>query len=151
MYVWSQIEDCLNSIHGCCPDGVSEATGPGFEGCDDVVVVAGCERTYYGCCPDGLTPAEGLFVKHGVINMWQGWNLTKCAEGTPDPKLTISWGPREIHGARFLHEYIMGVKMMGSSGPQALKTMGPEPKSWGIGPQVISTPDVVILLVNLRC
>ncbi|KAJ6638506.1 Papilin, partial [Pseudolycoriella hygida] len=43
---------CQDSTYGCCQDGISEATGPGFHGCD-------CKKSQFGCCSDGRTPAEG--------------------------------------------------------------------------------------------
>ncbi|XP_062596568.1 papilin-like [Saccostrea cucullata] len=54
-------DPCKNSRFGCCEDGVSEATGPNFEGCDLDGRPSGdfCNETVYGCCPDGETPAQG--------------------------------------------------------------------------------------------
>lgn len=43
---------CQDSTYGCCQDGVSEATGPKFHGCD-------CKKSQFGCCPDQRTPADG--------------------------------------------------------------------------------------------
>ncbi|CAL1587069.1 unnamed protein product [Knipowitschia caucasica] len=47
---------CAQTYYGCCPDGVSPATGPRSQGChrDD------CVTSRYGCCLDGLTPALGF-------------------------------------------------------------------------------------------
>lgn len=46
---------CLESEFGCCPDGVSPATGPKDRGCPPSL----CEQTIFGCCPDKVTPAMG--------------------------------------------------------------------------------------------
>ncbi|XP_055695924.1 papilin isoform X3 [Lutzomyia longipalpis] len=49
---------CAQSTYGCCPDGISEATGENFHGCD-IIDEADCTKSFYGCCPDGRTPAKG--------------------------------------------------------------------------------------------
>lgn len=41
--------------YGCCPDGVSPATGAKNKGCPD----SRCNESLFGCCPDGVTTAEG--------------------------------------------------------------------------------------------
>ena len=53
--------DCAQAFFGCCPDGVSEASGPDLAGCDGVIVQpeSGCASTKYGCCLDQETPALG--------------------------------------------------------------------------------------------
>ncbi|XP_072218787.1 papilin b, proteoglycan-like sulfated glycoprotein [Leuresthes tenuis] len=50
------VPPCSQSVHGCCPDGQTSATGPRNQGCtpDD------CVRSRYGCCLDGVTPARGF-------------------------------------------------------------------------------------------
>ena len=35
---------CENSMNGCCKDGVTEATGPNEEGCEDLMPFD-CENT----------------------------------------------------------------------------------------------------------
>uniref|UniRef100_A0A3P9HHH2 Papilin b, proteoglycan-like sulfated glycoprotein n=1 Tax=Oryzias latipes TaxID=8090 RepID=A0A3P9HHH2_ORYLA len=47
--------DCAQSVHGCCPDGYSAATGPENEGCP----AEDCSFSRFGCCRDGVTAAEG--------------------------------------------------------------------------------------------
>ncbi|XP_013398726.1 papilin isoform X2 [Lingula anatina] len=56
---------CKGSKYGCCPDDVTEALGPDFEGCEDVDVVeqVGCQTSEFGCCLDGVTSAKGPFMK----------------------------------------------------------------------------------------
>ena len=44
---------CDTFEFGCCPDGVTAASGPGLEGCLDC-------NSEEGCCPDGLTPKSGM-------------------------------------------------------------------------------------------
>ncbi|KAK5647606.1 hypothetical protein RI129_002498 [Pyrocoelia pectoralis] len=53
-------ETCQSSLFGCCPDGISFATGVDFEGCD--IIKDNCTESYYGCCPDGVT--SGKFCPH---------------------------------------------------------------------------------------
>ncbi|XP_058470413.1 papilin b, proteoglycan-like sulfated glycoprotein isoform X2 [Solea solea] len=52
------VPHCGHSFHGCCPDGLTSATGPENEGCphDDY----DCVDTRYGCCSDEVTPAQGF-------------------------------------------------------------------------------------------
>ncbi|XP_011489898.1 papilin isoform X1 [Oryzias latipes] len=47
--------DCAQSVHGCCPDGYSTATGPENDGCP----TEDCSFSRFGCCKDGVTAAEG--------------------------------------------------------------------------------------------
>ncbi|XP_059610562.1 papilin isoform X1 [Phlebotomus argentipes] len=49
---------CAQSTYGCCPDGLTEATGKDFHGCD-LIDEEDCTKSFYGCCPDGRTPAKG--------------------------------------------------------------------------------------------
>ncbi|XP_035795510.1 papilin-like isoform X2 [Anopheles albimanus] len=49
-------ETCKDTKYGCCPDGLSPATGPKDEGCPSE---SDCADTLFGCCPDKQTPAEG--------------------------------------------------------------------------------------------
>ncbi|XP_050091776.1 papilin-like [Anopheles aquasalis] len=46
---------CIETKYGCCPDGLSPATGPKDQGCPKV----DCVDTLFGCCPDNETPAKG--------------------------------------------------------------------------------------------
>ena len=73
---------CANSTFGCCPDGLSAATGENFEGCDEgsgqpiedafnctdgtciLSTTEGtgtldCNATEFGCCPNGKKMATG--------------------------------------------------------------------------------------------
>ncbi|XP_068199124.1 papilin b, proteoglycan-like sulfated glycoprotein [Antennarius striatus] len=67
---------CAMSLHGCCPDGHTSATGPQNRGCpqDD------CLQTRFGCCLDGLTPARG-FGRAGC----PGYQTPVITEPTPPP------------------------------------------------------------------
>ena len=53
--------DCGQSVYGCCPDGVTEASGPDYAGCQqkDAIPHGYCVETEFGCCPDGVTAARG--------------------------------------------------------------------------------------------
>ncbi|XP_030037071.1 papilin [Manduca sexta] len=44
---------CQYTAFGCCPDGITESFGPNYEGCS-------CSTFQFGCCPDGVTVAKGL-------------------------------------------------------------------------------------------
>lgn len=48
-------EDCANTTYGCCPNGISTATGTNFAGCG-VINAENCTISYFGCCPDGASP-----------------------------------------------------------------------------------------------
>ncbi|NXU13793.1 PPN protein, partial [Pardalotus punctatus] len=48
-------QDCLQSPHGCCPDGHTPASGPLARGCP----FSTCHQNRYGCCPDGVSAAQG--------------------------------------------------------------------------------------------
>ncbi|NWV73280.1 PPN protein, partial [Dasyornis broadbenti] len=48
-------QDCLQSPHGCCPDGHTPASGPLGRGCP----FSSCHQNRYGCCPDGVSAAQG--------------------------------------------------------------------------------------------
>ena len=54
-------DDCSQSVYGCCPDGVTEASGPDYAGCQqkDAIPHGYCVETEFGCCPDGVTAARG--------------------------------------------------------------------------------------------
>jgi len=54
--------ECGQAEYGCCPDGVTAASGPDYEGCmsrDRVPQGIDCALSRYGCCPDGHTAADG--------------------------------------------------------------------------------------------
>lgn len=51
-------KDCALSTYGCCPDGVSEATGENFHGCS-IIDETDCSKSYFGCCSDNKTAARG--------------------------------------------------------------------------------------------
>ncbi|XP_050510138.1 papilin isoform X5 [Diabrotica virgifera virgifera] len=46
--------DCGLATYRCCPDGVTTATGPGYQGCG-----LPCSDSKFGCCQDAKTPAHG--------------------------------------------------------------------------------------------
>lgn len=56
--VYDNGTDCENSTYGCCPDGIIAASGPEYEGCEDLETATNCSETAYGCCPDGNTTGE---------------------------------------------------------------------------------------------
>lgn len=48
--------------YGCCPDGMTAATGPNNEGCFECEGSGECDTcddTKYGCCADGIRAATG--------------------------------------------------------------------------------------------
>lgn len=57
------VENCRESMHGCCPDGLTAAEGPNFVGCasSDQIPTGLCIESEFGCCIDGVTPAAGPF------------------------------------------------------------------------------------------
>ncbi|XP_069951755.1 papilin isoform X1 [Cherax quadricarinatus] len=55
---------CEKTEFGCCPDGVSPASGENFSGCSSFECEGSgpcefCNETKYGCCPDGVSAAQG--------------------------------------------------------------------------------------------
>ncbi|XP_057655879.1 papilin isoform X11 [Diorhabda carinulata] len=46
--------NCNLTPYRCCPDGITTAEGPGFQGCG-----LPCSDTTFGCCQDAKTPAHG--------------------------------------------------------------------------------------------
>ncbi|KRT86056.1 hypothetical protein AMK59_2573, partial [Oryctes borbonicus] len=54
----TELEDCSQTIYGCCPDLVSSAEGENYKGCD-LIHPTDCTKSYYGCCPDKKTSAQG--------------------------------------------------------------------------------------------
>ncbi|NXM53236.1 PPN protein, partial [Illadopsis cleaveri] len=48
-------QGCRQSLHGCCPDGHTPASGPLGRGCP----ASTCHQNRYGCCPDGVSAAQG--------------------------------------------------------------------------------------------
>jgi len=56
-----EAKDCIQSAYGCCPDDVTEASGPDYAGCQqkDAIPHGYCVETEFGCCPDGVTAARG--------------------------------------------------------------------------------------------
>jgi len=57
------VENCQESMYGCCPDGLTAAEGPNFVGCaiNDPIPTGLCVESAFGCCIDGVTPAAGPF------------------------------------------------------------------------------------------
>nr|XP_022333272.1 uncharacterized protein LOC111130469 isoform X4 [Crassostrea virginica] len=47
---------CDDSRYGCCPDGITAASGLNFQGCSDTDP---CKNTVWGCCEDGVSEATG--------------------------------------------------------------------------------------------
>jgi len=70
----------------------------------------------------------------------KGVDLKKLLWGPLGPKASIPWGCSEICGAVQQEQIKRALKIAGPLGPQTLKPLGPEPKSWGPGPQPESTP-----------
>jgi len=74
------MENCQESLYGCCPDGLTAAEGPNFVGCasNDPIPTGLCIESEFGCCMDGVTPASGPFnegcqiptcqVEHPICN-----------------------------------------------------------------------------------
>lgn len=54
-FVFCRLGNCNDTKHGCCPDGLTLARGPKFEGCGD----PSCAASLFGCCKDRLTIAFG--------------------------------------------------------------------------------------------
>ena len=46
---------CAETKYGCCPDEVTPARGPKFDGCPKIL----CNETLFGCCSDGKSIATG--------------------------------------------------------------------------------------------
>ena len=59
----TESEDCSQSLYGCCPDDITEASGPNYAGCQqkDAIPHGYCVETEFGCCPDGVTAARGPY------------------------------------------------------------------------------------------
>uniref|UniRef100_A0A670I4U8 Papilin, proteoglycan like sulfated glycoprotein n=1 Tax=Podarcis muralis TaxID=64176 RepID=A0A670I4U8_PODMU len=51
----TEVQDCNQSLHGCCSDGQTVAAGPFGQGCPFDT----CHQSRYGCCPDGISPSQG--------------------------------------------------------------------------------------------
>ncbi|KAJ8308387.1 hypothetical protein KUTeg_013261 [Tegillarca granosa] len=68
---------CSDYSYGCCPDGVTVARGPNFEGCPNA-----CQSTTYGCCDDGTSVALGP-------------NQEGCDEGSGDDD---NFCEQSVHG-----------------------------------------------------
>ncbi|XP_034968720.1 papilin isoform X1 [Zootoca vivipara] len=51
----TDVQDCNQSLHGCCSDGQTVAAGPFGQGCPFDT----CHQSRYGCCPDGISPSQG--------------------------------------------------------------------------------------------
>ncbi|XP_078313590.1 uncharacterized protein LOC111130469 isoform X3 [Crassostrea virginica] len=47
---------CDDSRYGCCPDGITAASGLNYQGCSDTDP---CKNTVWGCCEDGVSEATG--------------------------------------------------------------------------------------------
>ena len=52
----------MSDRFGCCPDGITPATGANNTGCFECEGSGECDNcnaTKYGCCPDGVRAAKG--------------------------------------------------------------------------------------------
>ena len=67
-FFFSQLPGCDESYYGCCPDLVSFAQGPNFQGCPEPPIIGGCAGTRYGCCPESDEPALGENYE-GCVNV----------------------------------------------------------------------------------
>uniref|UniRef100_K1PKN2 Papilin n=1 Tax=Magallana gigas TaxID=29159 RepID=K1PKN2_MAGGI len=47
---------CDDSLYGCCPDGITAASGQNYAGCADEDP---CKKSTWGCCEDGISEATG--------------------------------------------------------------------------------------------
>lgn len=47
---------CDDSRYGCCPDGITAASGQNYAGCADEDP---CKKSTWGCCEDGISEATG--------------------------------------------------------------------------------------------
>ncbi|XP_055028825.2 papilin [Misgurnus anguillicaudatus] len=66
---------CSQTRYGCCPDGVTSASGPQGQGCVQSPTPPSCTWSRYGCCHDGVTIAQGP-NKEGCPESWLYWTPT---------------------------------------------------------------------------
>ncbi|XP_050528636.1 papilin isoform X2 [Daktulosphaira vitifoliae] len=141
------IDSCKSSEFGCCPDDVTAATGPNFEGCDnfgfnnctadgnDTDCTPSCMETLFGCCDDNSTAAHGPnkegcclnsqygccpdnIVKAKGINL-QGCGCTYTPFGCCPDNTTAARGPEnEGCGCQYTEHKCCPDKFTSASGPQ---------------------------------
>ncbi|XP_039274298.2 papilin-like isoform X2 [Styela clava] len=79
------MNDCHKSTYGCCPDGITLASGPFQASCH----LPSCRESEFGCCPDGVTKAEGSDMEGcKTANASLNENTTQQILNSSEPSVT---------------------------------------------------------------